>query len=138
MVRRRAFRKISYMKTRYRKYTAKYCEQLSFLHYYHADLKEHINIIYEYHLFRKKYDFSKRNYHYKFNPYLHDTLDVRRGRRILNNLKLFEEHFNFECETLCKRLKYEEEKAKIKRLNLKDTETILEKLVMNNLIEKTD
>ena len=34
---------------------------------------------------------------------------------LLNNPKLYEEHFNFECKTLCKRLKYEEEKAKIKK-----------------------
>lgn len=111
---------------------------IRFLHCIHADLKEYINTIYEYHLYRKKFEFSKRNYHYKFNPYLHDTLDVRRGRRILNNSKLFEEHFNFQCETLCKRLKYEEEKAKLKEHSLKDTETILEKIVMNNLIKKTD
>ena len=110
------------MKQKYKRFTNEYCRQLSFLHWNCADLKEHINIIYEYHLYRKKFDFSKRNYHYKFNPYLHDTLDVRRGRRILNNPKLFEEHFNFECETLCKRLKYEAEKAERKRITKEEQE----------------
>lgn len=124
------------MKQKYKRFTSQYCKELALTHYYTADLKEHIQIIYEARLYRKKFDFSKRNYHYKFNPYLNDTLDVRRARRIINNPKLFEEHFNFECETLCKRLKYEEEKAKIKRLSLKDTELILEKIVMNILIEK--
>lgn len=124
------------MKHKYKRFTKLYCKELAFTHYYPANLKEYIQIIYEARLYRKKFDFSKKHYHYKFNPYLHDTLDVRRGRRILNNPKLFEDHFNFQCETLCKRLKYEEEKAKIKGLSLKDTESILEKIVMNNLIEK--
>lgn len=124
------------MKQKYKRFTKLYCKELAFTHYYPADLKEHIQIIYEARLYRKKFDFSKRNYHYKFNPYLHDTLDVRRGRRILNNPKLFEDHFNFQCETLCKRLKYEAEKTEIKEHSLKDTESILEKIVMNDLIKK--
>lgn len=113
------------MKQKYKRFTNKYCKELELTHYYTTDVQEHIQIILEEHLYRKKFEFSKRNYHYKFNPYLHDILDVRRGWRILNNPKLFEDHFNFECETFCKRLKYEEEKAKIQKLSLKDTETIL-------------
>ena len=95
------------MKQKYKRFTNEYCGQISFLHYNHTHLKEYIFTIYEYHLYRKKFDFSKRNY-----------------------------HFNFQCETLCKRLKYEEEKAKIKKCSLQDTKTIFEKFVLNDLLQK--
>ena len=124
------------MKQKYKRYTNIYCKGLELTHYYTTDVKEHIQNGYGAYLFRKKFDFSKHLYHYKFNVYLHDFLDVRHGWRILNNPKLYEKHFNFECETLCKRLKFEEEKAKLKEHSLKDTETILKKIVINNLIEK--
>lgn len=70
------------MKQKYKRFTKQYCKQLAFTHYYPGDLKEYIQIICKARLYRKKY-------HYKFNPILHDTLDVRRARKIINNPTLF-------------------------------------------------
>ena len=123
------------MKQKYKRFTNEYCNELELTHYYTTDVKGHIQIILEERLYRKKFDFSKLAYHHKFNVYLHCFLDVRRGWRILNNPKLYEKHFNFECECFCDRLKYEEEKIKMKGYDQNYTETYLKKVVLSHMFK---
>ncbi len=95
------------MKAKYRKYTAKYCENLAMIHEYSSSVKMYIFENYTYYLMRKKCDDSKHLYHYRKNIYLDAYMDVRRGRRILANTRMFEEFFNAQCDFLSRRIEYE-------------------------------
>ena len=52
------------MKQKYKRFTNKYCKELELTHYYTTDVKEHIQIILEEHLYRKKFEFSKLARHH--------------------------------------------------------------------------
>jgi hypothetical protein len=49
---------------------------------------------------RKKWNFSKEHFHYKYNPFLAETMDIRKGWNIISNASKFEKHFNRQCEML--------------------------------------
>lgn len=94
------------MKVKYRKFTAKYCENLAMIHEYSSSVKMYIFENYTYYLMRKKCDDSKHLYHYRKNIYLDAYIDIRRGRRILANTRMFEEFFNNQCDLLAKYIEY--------------------------------
>jgi hypothetical protein len=88
------------MKQKYKHYTNKYCYMLSQLHFYTDSVKEASRMNTTYIRMRKKWDFSKDHFHYKYNPYLAETMDIRKGWNIISNTSKFEKHFNKWCEML--------------------------------------
>jgi len=123
------------MKQKYRKFTAKYCKDLSMIHEFSSSVRMYI---FEYHynfIMRKKCADSKHLYHFKKNLYLDSYIDVRRGRRILANARMFEEFFNDQCDLLAKRIEYEIRlKATLKKVEI-DPQKELYKMSLNKTLE---
>lgn len=123
------------MKQKYRKYTAKYCKNLSMIHECSSSVRMYIFENYTNFLMRKKIDCSKHVYHYRKNIYLDAYTDVRRGRRILANARMFEEFFNDQCDLLAKRIEYERRlKSSFKKVEI-DPQKELYKLQLNKALE---
>lgn len=88
------------MKQKYKRYTDLYCHILSRTHIYTDSVIESSKMNTDYVRMRKKWDFSKEHFHYKYNPYLAETMDIRKGWNIISNASKFEKHFNKQCELL--------------------------------------
>lgn len=88
------------MKQKYKRYTDLYCHILSRTHIYTDSVIESSKMNTDYVRMRKRWDFSKEHFHYKYNPYLAETMDIRKGWNIISNAQKFEKHFNKWCELL--------------------------------------
>ena len=123
------------MKQKYRKWTTKYCKDLSMIHEYSSSVRMYIFEYYYHFIMRKKCADSKHLYHYKKNVYLDAYIDVRRGRRILSNARMFEEFFNAQCDLLSRRIEYERKlKSSFKKVEI-DPQKELYKMSLNKTLE---
>lgn len=123
------------MQHKYRKYTDKYCKDLSMIHEFSSSVRMYIFENYTNFLMRKKCADSKHLYHFKKNLYLDSYIDVRRGRRILANARMFEEFFNDQCDLLAKRIEYERRlKSTFKKVEI-DPQKELYKMSLNKTLE---
>lgn len=86
------------MKRKYRRQTHMYA--LALVHKAAGGVKTYIREVLDFKRGHKKYDFSRKVFHSKFDVVLEEYLDVRRARRLIRNPALFEEHFNHEMRIL--------------------------------------
>lgn len=86
------------MKRKYRRQNHMYA--LALVHKAAGGVKTYIREVLDFKRGHKKYDFSRKVFHSKFDVVLEEYLDVRRARRLIRNLALFEEHFNHEMRIL--------------------------------------
>ena len=123
------------MKQKYKKYTAKYCKDLSMIHEFSSSVRMYIFENYYNYIMRKKCADSKHLYHFKKNLYLDSYIDVRRGRRILANARMFEEFFNDQCDLLAKRIEYERRLKSSFKVVKVDPQKELYKMSLNKALE---
>ena len=76
------------------------------MHSYTSSVKEYIQNILDDLRYRKKWYFSKKIFHIKYNPVLGTIEDVRRARNIIYNPKKFEQFFNDQCKFLQNRINH--------------------------------
>lgn len=88
------------MKQKYKRFTDDYCDILTSVHQWTSSVRENSQINTDGVHMRKKWDFSKNLYHQKYNQFLGETMDVRKGWNIIGNPQKFENHFNRQCEFL--------------------------------------
>ena len=123
------------MKQKYKKYTAKYCKDLSMIHEFSSSVISYIFENYYNYIMRKKCADSKHLYHYRKNIYLDAYMDVRRGRRILANARMFEEFFKDQCDLLAKRIEYESRLKSSFNVVKVDPQKELYKMQLNNALK---
>ena len=95
------------MKQKYRSFTQNHMYGLAWVHRNVGSVKAYIREGLDFRRGYKKYDFSRKVFHFKFDVVLGEPLDIRRARRIIRNPALFEEHFNHEMRILAMRIENE-------------------------------
>lgn len=88
------------MKRKYRRFTQNHRYALALVHKAAGGVKTYIREVLDFRRGHKKYDFSRKVFHSKFDVVLEEFLDIRRARRIIRNPALFDEHFNHEMRIL--------------------------------------
>lgn len=88
------------MKRKYRRFTQNHMYALALVHKAAGGVKTYIREVLDFRRGHKKYDFSRKVFHSKFDVVLEEFLDIRRARRLIRNPVLFEEHFNHEMRHL--------------------------------------
>lgn len=88
------------MKRKYRRFTQNHMYALALVHRAAGGVKTYIREVLDFRRGHKKYDFSRKVFHSKFDVVLEEFLDIRRARRLIRNPALFEEHFNHEMRLL--------------------------------------
>jgi hypothetical protein len=73
---------------------------LALVHRAAGGVKTYIREVLDFRRGHKKYDFSRKVFHSKFDVVLEEFLDIRRARRLIRNPALFDEHFNHEMRIL--------------------------------------
>lgn len=89
-----------WMKRKYKRFTQNHMYALALVHKAAGGVKTYIREVLDFKRGHKKYDFSRKVFHSKFDVVLEVYLDVRRARRLIRNPALFEEHFNHEMRHL--------------------------------------
>lgn len=93
------------MKRKYRRFTQNHMYALASVHKAAGGVKTYIREVLDFRCGHKKYDFSRKVFHSKFDVVLEEFLDIRRARRLIRNPALFEEHFSHEMHLLAARIK---------------------------------
>lgn len=88
------------MKRKYRRFTQNHMYALALVHKAAGGVKTYIREVLDFRCVHKKYDFSRKVFHSKFDVVLEEFLDIRRARRLIRNPALFDEHFNHEMRIL--------------------------------------
>lgn len=88
------------MKRKYMRFTQNHMYALALVHKAAGGVKTYIREVLDFRSGHKKYDFSRKVFHSKFDVVLEEFLDIRRARRLIRNPDLFEEHFNHEMRHL--------------------------------------
>lgn len=88
------------MKRKYRRFTQNHMYALALVHRASGGVKTYIREVLDFRRGHKKYDFSRKVFHSKFDVVLEEFLDIRRARRLIRNPALFEEHFSHEMHLL--------------------------------------
>lgn len=88
------------MKRKYRRFTQNHMYALALVHKAAGGVKTYIREVLDFRCWHKKYDFSRKVFHSKFDVVLEEFLDIRRARRLIRNPALFDEHFNHEMRIL--------------------------------------
>lgn len=88
------------MKRKYRRFTQNHMYALALVHKAAGGVKTYIREVLDFRCGLKKYDFSRKVFHSKFDVVLEEFLDIRRARRLIRNPALFDEHFNHEMRIL--------------------------------------
>lgn len=88
------------MKRKYRRFTQNHMYALALVHRAPGGVTTYIREVLDFRRGHKKYDFSRKVFHSKFDVVLEEFLDIRRARRLIRNPALFEEHFNHEMRIL--------------------------------------
>lgn len=88
------------MKRKYRRFTQNHMYALALVHKAAGGVKTYIREVLDFKRGYKKYDFSRKVFHSKFDVVLEEFLDIRRARRLIRNPALFDEHFNREMRIL--------------------------------------
>ena len=88
------------MKRKYRRFTQNHMYALALVHRAAGGVKTYIREVLDFRRGHKKYDFSRKVFHSKFDVVLEEFLDIRRARRLIRNPTLFDEHFNHEMRIL--------------------------------------
>lgn len=88
------------MKRKYRRFTQNHMYALALVHRAAGGVKTYIREVLDFRRGHKKYDFSRKVFHSKFDVVLEEFLDIRRARRLIRNPALFDEHFNHEMRIL--------------------------------------
>lgn len=88
------------MKRKYRRFTQNHMYALALVHGAAGGVKTYIREVLDFRRGHKKYDFSRKVFHSKFDVVLEEFLDIRRARRLIRNPALFEEHFSHEMHLL--------------------------------------
>lgn len=88
------------MKRKYRRFTQNHMYALALVHKAAGGVKTYIREVLDFRCGHKKYDFSRKVFHSKFDVVLEEFLDIRRARRLIRNPALFDEHFNHEMRIL--------------------------------------
>lgn len=117
------------MKRKYRRQNHMYA--LALVHKVAGGVKTYIREVLDFKRGHKKYDFSRKVFHSKFDVVLEEYLDVRRARRLIRNPALFEEHFNHEMRILAAMIILA---ARIKPLKRKEDADLME-FYFNQLVE---
>jgi hypothetical protein len=73
---------------------------LALVHKAAGGVKTYIREVLDFRCGYKKYDFSRKVFHSKFDVVLEEFLDIRRARRLIRSPALFDEHFNHEMRIL--------------------------------------
>lgn len=88
------------MKRKYRRFTQNHMYALALVHKAAGGVKTYIREVLDFRCGYKKYDFSRKVFHSKFDVVLEEFLDIRRARRLIRSPALFDEHFNHEMRIL--------------------------------------
>lgn len=88
------------MKRKYKRFTQNHMYALALVHKAAGGVKTYIREVLDFRRGHKKYDFSRKVFHFKFDVVLEELLDIRRARRLIRNPALFDEHFNHEMRIL--------------------------------------
>lgn len=88
------------MKRKYKRFTQNHMYALALVHKAAGGVKTYIREVLDFKRGHKKYDFSRKVFHSKFDVVLEEFLDIRRARRLIRNPALFDEHFNHEMRIL--------------------------------------
>lgn len=119
------------MKRKYRRFTQNHMYALALVHKAAGGVKTYICEVLNFRCEHKKYDFSRKVFHSKFDVVLEEFLDIRRARRLIRNPALFEEHFNHEMRILAAMIILA---ARIKPLKRKEDADLME-FYFNQLVE---
>lgn len=111
------------MKRKYRRFTQNHMYALALVHKAAGGVKTYIREVLDFRRGHKKYDFSRKVFHSKFDVVLEEFLDIRRARRIVRNPALFDEHFNHEMRILAAMIILA---ARIKPLKRKEDADLME------------
>lgn len=93
------------MKRKYRRFTQNHMYALALVHRAAGGVKTYVREVLDFRRGHKKYGFSRKIFHFKFDVVLEEFLDIRRARRLIRNPALFDEHFNHEMRHLAVRIK---------------------------------
>lgn len=119
------------MKRKYRRFTQNHMYALALVHKAAGGVKTYIREVLNFRCEHKKYDFSRKVFHSKFDVVLEEFLDIRRARRLIRNPALFDEHFNHEMRILAAMIILA---ARIKPLKRKEDADRME-FYFNQLVE---
>lgn len=119
------------MKRKYRRFTQNHMYALALVHKAAGGVKTYIREVLDFRRGHKKYDFSRKVFHSKFDVVLEEFLDIRRARRLIRNPVLFDEHFNHEMRILAAMIILA---ARIKPLKRKEEADRME-FYFNQLVE---
>ena len=119
------------MKRKYRRFKQNHRYALALVHKAAGGVKTYIREVLDFRCGHKKYDFSRKVFHSKFDVVLEEFLDIRRARRLIRNPVLFEEHFNHEMRHLAAMIILA---ARIKPLKRKEEADRME-FYFNQLVE---
>lgn len=111
------------MKRKYRRFTQNHMYALALVHKAAGGVKTYIREVLDFKRGYKKYDFSRKVFHSKFDVVLEEFLDIRRARRLIRNPALFDEHFNREMRILAAMIILA---ARIKPLKRKEDADLME------------
>ena len=92
------------MKRKYRRFTQNNMYDLALVHRASGGVKTYIREILDVRRGHKKYDFSRKIFHSKFDAVLEEFQDIRRARRLIRNPALFDDHFNHEMRILAAKI----------------------------------
>lgn len=109
------------MKRKYRRQNHMYA--LALVHKAAGGVKTYIREVLDFKRGYKKYDFSRKVFHSKFDVVLEEFLDIRRARRLIRTPALFDEHFNREMRILAAMIILA---ARIKPLKRKEDADLIE------------
>lgn len=119
------------MKRKYRRFTQNHMYALALVHRAAGGVKTYIREVLDFKRGHKKYDFSRKVFHSKFDVVLEEFLDIRRARRLIRNPALFDEHFNHEMRILAAMIILS---ARINPLKRKEDADLME-FYFNQLVE---
>lgn len=119
------------MKRKYRRFTQNHMYALALVHRDSGGVKTYICEVLDFKRGHKKYDFSRKVFHSKFDVVLEEFLDIRRARRLIRNPALFDEHFNHEMRILAAMIILS---ARINPLKRKEDADLME-FYFNQLVE---
>lgn len=111
------------MKRKYRRFTQNHMYALALVHRAAGGVKTYIREVLDFRRGHKKYDFSRKVFHSKFDVVLEEFLNIRRARRLIRNPALFDEHFNHEMRILAAMIILA---ARIKPLKRKEDADLME------------
>lgn len=111
------------MKRKYRRFKQNHRYALALVHKAAGGVKTYIREVLDFKCGLKKYDFSRKVFHSKFDVVLEEFLDIRRARRLIRNPALFDEHFNHEMRILAAMIILA---ARIKPLKRKEDADLME------------